>query len=264
LIPQDAAGFVAVSFLGLVLGSFATALAHRLPRGIPVAGAVRSRCPCCSAALSAADLVPLLSWVFLRGKCRHCGASIGWQYPATELATLALCLFFYPVYGLRVETAAVYALAPVFTALAAIDLRHKIIPDVLNAAVAAVAVIAAFVAALAAVDPLQTFGTSFLSIIAAAAAYGLGAAALRAGMMRALRREPMGLGDVKFFAAAGGWLGIDPGALALFLLVSGIIGVAAALAMKKANGDAETPFGLSLVVALAVCLFFYPPVFMGF
>lgn len=70
--------------VGLCVGSFVTALAYRLPRGENWVSA-RSRCTACNHALGAVDLVPVLSWVFLRGRCRHCGTRISARYPAIEL-----------------------------------------------------------------------------------------------------------------------------------------------------------------------------------
>lgn len=71
--------------VGPVLGSFTTMLAYRLPRGFSI---VRppSHCPSCRARLGPRDLVPLLSWLFSKGACRHCGAKIGARYPLIELA----------------------------------------------------------------------------------------------------------------------------------------------------------------------------------
>jgi leader peptidase (prepilin peptidase)/N-methyltransferase len=70
-----------VIFTGLVLGSFATALAYRLPRELSMVTRVHSQCPSCAHNLGVPDLVPLFSWVFLRGRCRYCQAPIGLQYP---------------------------------------------------------------------------------------------------------------------------------------------------------------------------------------
>ena len=71
--------------LGLCLGSFMTALAYRLPRGLNWT-TDRSRCPSCGHTLGVPDLVPLFSWLFLRGKCRHCHTPIPVRYPLIELA----------------------------------------------------------------------------------------------------------------------------------------------------------------------------------
>src|ERR1051325_11425470 len=72
--------------LGAVAGSFATAVAHRVPRGMSIAGP-RSQCPVCGAQISARDNVPVLSWLLLRGRARCCGVRISPLYPLAELGT---------------------------------------------------------------------------------------------------------------------------------------------------------------------------------
>ena len=74
-----------VAIVGLAMGSAVTALAHRVPRGVSWAQG-RSACPMCGHPLGVLDLIPLLSFVASRGRCRHCGARIAWRYPLTELA----------------------------------------------------------------------------------------------------------------------------------------------------------------------------------
>ncbi len=76
----------AASLLGLLLGSFLNVCIARLPRGESIV-APRSRCPQCREPIAAYDNIPLLSWLLLRAKCRRCGASISWRYPAIELCT---------------------------------------------------------------------------------------------------------------------------------------------------------------------------------
>ncbi|MDA8312083.1 MAG: prepilin peptidase [Actinomycetota bacterium] len=75
---------------GLVVGSFLNVVAYRLPRSMSVVEPP-SHCPSCDAQLTVVDLVPVLSWLWLRGRCRHCGAHISWRYPVVELATGVLC-----------------------------------------------------------------------------------------------------------------------------------------------------------------------------
>src|SRR5262249_34580864 len=79
------AGLVIFSFLlGLVVGSFVTAVAHRVPRRMALVAA-RSECPACGAPIAAYDNVPVASWLLLRGRARCCGAAISPRYPLTEL-----------------------------------------------------------------------------------------------------------------------------------------------------------------------------------
>jgi leader peptidase (prepilin peptidase)/N-methyltransferase len=260
---MDALGIMGAVFLGLILGSFATALSYRVPRGVSVVTVKRSRCPACRKNLGAADLVPLLSWVFLKGRCRHCGARIGWRYPLIELATLALCLAFYAVYGLTAETFLIFALAPVLISILDIDLHYKIIPDSLNISILLTGVGLLFVNALLADSPLDFILGKGVGAVGGSLLYGVGSLLLRQGAMAVMRREAMGIGDVKFYAAAGFWLGLNAAAAALFMVVSGFSGIVVALLWKKRTGEAEAPFGPSLVIAFAAVLCFYIPGFIG-
>lgn len=89
--------WIFVVILGLSLGSFATCAAYRIPRKLPLwgAGYNRSRCPSCQTVLGVRDLVPIVSWVLLRGKCRYCGTAIGARYVVIELTVLAVVLFIF-------------------------------------------------------------------------------------------------------------------------------------------------------------------------
>src|SRR5690348_3288732 len=78
--------------IGLLIGSFANVCIHRIPIGESVV-TPRSRCPACRTPIAAGDNIPLLSWLVLRGRCRHCGARISWRYPAVELTNGLLYLW---------------------------------------------------------------------------------------------------------------------------------------------------------------------------
>src|SRR5687767_8802727 len=80
---------VFAGLLGLIFGSFVTALSYRLPRGISIAKG-RSACPACGTALTARDLIPVFSWIKQRGQCRTCGTKISWRYPAIEILMAVL------------------------------------------------------------------------------------------------------------------------------------------------------------------------------
>jgi leader peptidase (prepilin peptidase)/N-methyltransferase len=90
--------WIFIVILGLALGSFTTCAVYRIPRGISIwrrgsgEGAYRSHCPSCNAVLGARDLIPILSWLVLRGRCRHCGANIGVRYLLIEISVLILVL----------------------------------------------------------------------------------------------------------------------------------------------------------------------------
>ncbi len=226
--------------VGLTLGSFVAAAAWRLPQGISLWG--RSACPACGTQLGVRDLVPVLSWLMARGRCRHCGARVSPRYPFVELATGALwlgCLYLVP------EPAEAFTLASLGTVLllsSLIDLEHRYLPDGLTA-----------LAALLAAVPLALGLAGPLTALLGALLFGGLSWGLRAVVSWRVGREAMGLGDVKLMAMAGLWLG--PGLLAPFLLLAGVGGLVFA-AVRRLGGDTapEVPFGPALVLSLMVLL----------
>lgn len=245
---------LATVLFGLCLGSFATALAWRLPRGISMIRRVHSACTRCGHDLSARDLVPVFSYLFMRGRCRYCEAPIGFRYPAIEIATMALCLAFFARFGLTVESAGLMLLSPALVALVDIDFRYKIIPDSLNIWIFLCGLLTMAAASATAADAGRFLGEALTTGLGGALLYGLGAWALRQVFMVLMRREALGLGDVKFFAAAGVWLGLEVEMLAAFLMLSGFAGVGLALLWRRLTGDAVFPFGPALVLAFVVSL----------
>jgi leader peptidase (prepilin peptidase)/N-methyltransferase len=231
----------ALAFLGgLLMGSFTSVVAHRVPRGESIV-APRSRCPGCGAQIAAHDNVPLLSWALLRGRARCCGAAISARYPLTELGLGALYLATALV--LRDDPVQL-ALGLVFvTMLAAVtltDLERRIIP---NRILAIAALLGAAIAVAA--DPASLPERA----IAAAAAGGLLLAAALA------YPRGMGLGDVKLAAVMGLFLGRAAAAAILVALLAGSL---AGLAMIAREGAAARkraiPFGPFLALGGVVGL----------
>jgi leader peptidase (prepilin peptidase)/N-methyltransferase len=179
---------------GLILGSFATVVAHRVPRGEPIALG-RSRCPACGTTIAAYDNVPVLSWVALRGHCRSCGARIPARYPLTELAMAALFAGTILIVGGGDPAGLILGLA--FCALLVIvtltDLERRVIPNsvLLAGAVTAVVIVAV-------TDPAGL-------IERGVAAAGAGAALLCVALAYP---RGMGMGDVKLAAVMGLYLGL--------------------------------------------------------
>ena len=225
---------------GLLVGSFVTVVAHRVPRGESIVGP-RSRCPACGVQIAAHDNVPVVSWVALRGRARCCGASISARYPLTELA---LGLLFAATTLVLWDEPGELALGLVFvTMLLAItltDLERRIIPNkiLLVAAVLGVAIAAA-------TDPASLPERA----IAAAAAGGL--------LFLAALAYPrgMGLGDVKLAAVMGLFLGRN---VAPAILVALLAGSVVGLAMMARHGAAARkraiPFGPFLALGGVVGL----------
>jgi leader peptidase (prepilin peptidase)/N-methyltransferase len=235
------AAAVALAFLGgLIVGSFVTVVAHRVPLGESIVGP-RSRCPACGAQIAAYDNVPVLSWVLLRGRARCCGAPISARYPLTELglgvlyAATAIVLW---------DDAAELALGLVFvTMLVAVtltDLERRIIPNRILAVSVAIGVVLAV-----ALDP----GSLPERAVSAAAAGGL--------LFLAALAYPrgMGLGDVKLAAAMGFFLGrnVAP-AIFVALLAGSVIGLAMIARQGASARKRAIPFGPFLALGGVVGL----------
>ncbi len=249
-------GFYLALTMGLCLGSLATALAYRLPRSISMITQERSQCPSCGRTLGFFDLIPIASWLFLRGRCRGCKKFYGLRYLGIECATLALCLSFYFLLPVGVPVLAIYFTAPILIALMAIDFEWQLLPDKLNAALAGTAVLA--IVLITGLLPLDGQAAAW-SDAGLLLLWTLGGAVLYAGfflllrliMTRLLQRDPLGLGDVKFLAAAGLWLGPDPMRFALFIFICGAVGTLMGLGWRRMTGQAEFPFGPALIAAFA-------------
>ena len=240
-----------VAFVGLMLGSFSSALAYRIPRGIPWIKAsnnvpARSACTACGHTLSFMDLVPVLSWLAQRGRCRYCKNLISIRYPLTEIAIMLACIVTYWVYELSPASLFMIAALPFLAALFLIDLETLTLP---NKLVAKVAILGSGLLVT------EIFYTGDISAKAAFYEYGLGALIygwlawlMGAVMTRILGQSALGFGDVKFFAAAGLWLGVSN--LGWYFALSGLLGVALAVIWKIFKGDQVFPFGPALIVAL--------------
>jgi leader peptidase (prepilin peptidase) / N-methyltransferase len=220
---------VLLFLFGLILGSFVTVVAHRVPRGESVVGG-RSRCPACGAQIAAYDNVPVLSWLALRGRARCCGTRISPRYPLTELVLGALFAATALVVG---DDPGELALGLVFvTTLVAVtltDLERLVIPNkiLFVAAVLGVAIAAA-------TDPASLPERA----IAAAAAGGL--------LFLAALAYPrgMGLGDVKLAATMGLFLGRDVApAIFVALLAGSLVGLAMIARHGGAARKRAIPFG---------------------
>jgi leader peptidase (prepilin peptidase) / N-methyltransferase len=227
--------------MGLLVGSFLTVVAHRVPRAESVVGP-RSRCPGCGTQIAAYDNVPLFSWLALRGRARCCGAGISARYPLTELA---VALLFAAVTVAFWDEPWEIALGLVFVstlvAVTLTDLELKLIPNkiLLVAAILGVAIVLIG-------DP----GSLPERLAAAAGAGGLLFAAALA------YPKGMGLGDVKLAAVMGLFLGRN---VAPALMIALLAGALISLALMAREGVAARkrgiPFGPFLALGGVVALF---------
>lgn len=230
-----------MALLGAILGSFISVVAHRVPIGESIV-APRSRCPGCGTQIAAYDNVPVLSYLALRGRCRHCSERVPLTYPLLELGLAAAfvgVLLRFPDDGVEIALGAVFV-----TTLAAItltDLEHRIIP---NEILIVSAVIGVAIVAVGDPDSLPdraiAAAAAFAVLFAVALAYPRG----------------MGMGDVKLAAVMGLYLGR---AVAPALLIGFAAGALWGLALIARHGAAArkqaVPFGPFLAFGGLVALF---------
>ncbi|RYD55496.1 MAG: prepilin peptidase [Sphingomonadales bacterium] len=225
----------ALGLLGLILGSFIATIAIRWPQGRSAAKG-RSECDSCQRPLGASELVPVLSYVIQRGKCRACGARIAPWHPLIELLGLAIGI----AAGIAAPGGAGVAGAVfgwLLLTLAAIDLRAFWLPNTLTATLALTGL------ALGA-EPLPD---RLIGGLAGFAALWL----VAAGYRHLRGREGLGGGDPKLFGAIGCWLGWQ--ALPMVLLAACAVGITMVLALRlagnKMTGTDRLPFGALLAPA---------------
>lgn len=233
----------ALSFalFGLIFGSNAAFLSYRLPRDGWNWLERDSRCPHCRTALRKLDTIPVLSWLLLGRKCRTCGESISWRYPAIELATSALFVLAWWMHrGDPVLAGIVAAIFYGLVIVTAADLETKIIPDQM----------VIFLVVIAAVyGRQQHWGWKQWGLrVASAIAMSLLFLLLGAAMRRIKGRAGIGIGDVKFGVAAGLLVGLE--GFGNYLLVVGLCGLAFGAAWRLVGREPEFPLGPALCAAV--------------
>lgn len=215
--------FIAAFFLfGLVFGSFLNVCIYRMPRELSVVRP-RSACPACGTPIAAYDNIPVLSWIVLRGKCRHCKAVISPRYAAVELATGILFVASYFLATTAAEAVKLCALSFIMIGLIFTDAETKLLPDLLTKPGIALGLLFSLLVPVEgparyifrSVDNwrILSFANSMSGAILGSA-FILGIALL----YEALRGvEGMGRGDVKLMALIGAFTGPKLTLMVLFL-----------------------------------------------
>jgi leader peptidase (prepilin peptidase) / N-methyltransferase len=268
--------------LGLVIGSFLNVVIYRLPvmldrdwrrqarevlspgepahpEGPPFNLATpRSTCPACKTPIKARHNVPVLGWLWLRGRCAACAAPIAPRYPAIEALTGLVSVLVVLRFGLTLEAAGSLLLCWSLIALTFIDADHQILPDIITL-------------------PLLWLGLAFGLLGEAAGGYSV-LADLRSGVIGAMAgylslwlvyqgfrlatgKEGMGYGDFKLLAVLGAWLGWQK--LPLVILLSALVGAVIGLtliAVRGRDSQQPLPFGPYLAAAGFVALLWGQPI----
>ncbi len=256
--------FLALLF-GLLIGSFLNVCIYRWPLDLSVVKP-RSHCPGCQETIAWYDNVPVLSFLVLGGRCRHCKARISWRYPVVELSVGLLWFYCVLVFGLTALAIKMCIFMALNVGLVFTDLEERILPDEMTwGGIAIGLAFSWFVPVRDYIAPiLQTFGApipdKYLSVAESAIGAGLPAAFLWGGgwlYEKVRHREGLGLGDVKLIAMVGAFLGLRA---ALFTLILGslsgsIIGYAYIKATGKDPATYELPFGTFLGISAIVVAF---------
>jgi leader peptidase (prepilin peptidase) / N-methyltransferase len=227
--------YLFISIFGLVMGSFLNVCMDRLPLGQSII-VPPSHCLACGTRLGVFDLVPVFSYIFLRGRCRICGAPISVRYPLLELLTSSLFSLCFVVFGGVVELATAWVFTAFLLVIAVIDYDYKLIFDKVLIPFAVVALIVNFLQFSAVNWQDKLFGAFF----SGALLY----------LIVLVTQGGMGIGDVKFVTVLGFWLGIIGMAETLLLsfVLGGIVGTFLLVTGKKRRKDA-IPFGPFICLA---------------
>lgn len=226
------AGYAAV--LGGAVGSFLNVCIARLPAGESVVRP-RSRCPSCSSEIAWYDNIPVLSWLWLRGRCRHCGESIALTYPLVELAGALVWGGLALLYGPTWEALTGAVFFSVLLGIGVVDARHYLIPDALS--------LGGLAAGLA-LSLLPGGVAPLYAVLGAAAGFAVLWAVGWLGE-KAFKKPAMGGGDMKMMAMVGAFVGPVGALLTIFLGAAAGSVIFGPVSLKTGK---LVPFGVFLAV----------------
>lgn len=238
---------------GAVVGSFFNVCIHRMPREESV---VRppSHCPRCNQLIRWFDNIPLFSWVALGGKCRYCKESISPRYLFIELLTAGLFLAVWLKYELSWLAPIYWVLVGGLIVATFIDFEHYIIPNEITYG----GVVAGLALSLAypGLHGVNTMMSSFLHSLVGALTGGLTLLLIAWAGEKIFKKEAMGMGDVKFLAGIGAFLGCGGALFTIFAssLIGGLIGLTLVVVGNRGWGS-RLPYGPYLALGALVWVF---------
>ena len=235
---------VLIFIVGLVFGSFLNVVIYRLPKGESIVWP-GSRCPSCSQSISIYDNIPLISYMLLKGRCRHCNASIHWRYPLVEGLTALCGVALYLRYGLT-NPFWVYGVLMLFLiSLSFIDLDHGLLLNKLT--------IPGFILGFILIVVLQierwhiallgaVFGGGILFVIGLIGKFFF-------------RKDSLGMGDIKLLVMIGVYVGFPDVTLCLFFgIIVAAITILIGMIRKKLRFGDVIPFGPFIAIGTLVYL----------
>jgi len=245
---KDPVILLLVFLFGISFGSFLNVLIYRLPAKKSL---IRppSKCPRCESRIKFYDNIPILSFIILGGKCRHCKQRISFRYPLVEMLAGLFSVIAIYNFGLSVQGLEVAYLSLLFLAIFFIDLDHTIIPDIFTLSGIAIGLAVSFIP-----GAMIGWKQSLIGI-----AVGGGSFFLVGTVGEFIfKKEALGFGDVKYAAMVGAFLGWKN--LMLMLLIASFLGSVIGLALiyfkKKKGQPTYIPFGPFLTVGAWVSIYF--------
>lgn len=243
--------FIFLILFGLIIGSFLNVVTIRLPKAIlspkniPLASIFsllmpRSHCNNCQQQISIYDNIPVLSFLFLKGKCRFCQQNISWQYPFIESLFAILTVFLFIHFGFTLQFLSSLLFTACLLSLFIIDLNHYLLPDILTIPLLWIGLLC---------NSQHLFIPASFAILGAIAGYST-LWIMHILYKKITKKQGLGHGDLKLFAAIGAWQGIYslPFILLLASVLGSIIGIIWLLINKK-DKNTLIPFGPFLAIS---------------
>ena len=241
-----------VFVLGITIGSFLNVCIYRIPENLSIIKP-RSRCGNCGQTLNAWELIPIVSWLMLKGKCHNCKVHISVRYPLVELLEGVLFVLVFHKFGVSIMTLLFWLFVAIMTVVFFIDIDHKIIPNKV--------VIFATVAGICPIGLHYTVGYLYYSngifepFISAVLPSGL-MLAIALLSVAVFKKVGIGMGDVKVYIPIGLFLGWRLSLLSIWItfFLGGFFGLLWILVFRKSKND-YIPFAPFIVIGSLVSVF---------
>lgn len=242
-----------VFLFGACAGSFFNVCIHRMPREESIVNPP-SHCPKCNQRIQWYDNIPLISFLLLRGKCRHCGTSISPRYLFIELLTASLFLAVWLKYEFQWVAPIYWVLVGGLIVSTFIDFEHYIIPNEIT--YGGVLVGLALSLLCPSLHEVETIGASVLRSLMGGLTGSVTLLVIAMAGEKLFKKEAMGMGDVKFIAGIGAFLGWQAALFTIFAssVVGGVIGLLLVVTSKKGWGS-RIPYGPYIALAALLWIF---------